>query len=171
MIRKVIHDPLFLSGKSEKAIEKAIEKQINSNSDNPRVGKEFQVEVRKWFEDNKVRQFNLEHPILIGCPAKPHKFDIADTEESIVVECKCFSWTGSGNIPSAKLAVLNEALFYFSFLPAKTEKMLVMSYATHPKKTETLAEYYYRTHKHLLGDVKIMEYNMHTDFMRIITQE
>lgn len=147
------------------------ENQVISSSENSRVGKEFQLKIKKWFEENKGHRFNLEHPILIGHPAKPHKFDIADIEESIVVECKCYSWTGSGNIPSAKLGALNEAIFYFSFLPAKAEKFLVMAYAAHPKKSETLAEYYYRTHKHLLSDVKILEYNMHTNFMRTINQK
>lgn len=46
-----------------------------------------------------------------------------------------------------------------------------MSYAIHPKKSETLAEYYYRINKHLLGDVKIMEFNMHTNFMRVISHK
>lgn len=31
--------------------------------------------------------------------------------------------------------------------------------ATHPQKTETLAEYYYRINKHLLGDIKVDEYD------------
>lgn len=144
---------------------------MNLNSENPRIGKEFQVKVKNWFEDNMGHKFDLEHPILIGHPAKPHKFDVSDTNESIVVECKCYSWTDSGNIPSAKLRGLNEAIFYFSFLPPTTEKILVMSHAIHPKKSETLAEYYYRTNKHLLGDVKIIEFNMHTNFMRIISHK
>ena len=77
-------------------------------------------------------------------------------------------WTDAGNIPSAKLKGLNEAVFYISFLPAETEKLLVMAYATHPKRSETLAEYYYRTNCHLLGDVKVVEFNVATNTMRII---
>ena len=46
-----------------------------------------------------------------------------------------------------------------------------MAHAIHPKKSETLAEYYYRTHQHLLGDVKIMEFNSVTNKMRIIGED
>jgi len=141
---------------------------VNSNSENPKVGKAFQDSVRQWFETNRNVALLLEHPIDIGTPSKPHKFDISDTYEKLVVECKCYTWTDSGNIPSAKLRGLNEAVFYFSFLPAQTEKILVVAHAVHPKKSETLAEYYYRTCGHLLGDVKIMEFNASTNQMRII---
>ena len=141
---------------------------MNSNSDNPKVGKAFQIQVQKWFEANREQTFGLEQPILIGSPARPHKFDIADKTQHVVIECKCYTWTDSGNIPSAKLRGLNEAVFYFSFLPPETEKLLVMAYATHPKRSETLAEYYFRTNCHLLGDTKVVEFNADANEMRII---
>ena len=144
---------------------------MNTNSENPKVGRMFQAKVKQWFEENTNLCFELEHPVCIGKPAKPHKFDIADVDENIVVECKCYTWTDSGNIPSAKLMGLNQAIFYFSFLPSQTEKILVMAYATHPKRSETLAEYYYRTNRHLLGDVKVVEFNSDTNKMRIIVME
>lgn len=141
---------------------------MNSNSDNPKIGKTFQMKVLQWFENNHNGSFDLEQPILIGDPARPHKFDIADKTQHIVIECKCYTWTDSGNIPSAKLRGLNEAVFYFSFLPAETEKLLVMAYATHSRRSETLAEYYFRTNHHLLGDVKVVEFNVETNEMRTI---
>lgn len=141
---------------------------MNLNSENPKVGKAFQDSVKQWFEVDRNAPLLLEHAIDIGVPARPHKFDISDTYEKLVIECKCYTWTDSGNIPNAKLRGLNEAIFYFSFLPSKTEKILVMAYAVHPKKSETLAEYYYRTNSHLLGNVKVMEFNPNTNRMRII---
>ena len=126
------------------------------------------MKVLQWFENNHNGSFDLEQPILIGDPARPHKFDIADKTQHIVIECKCYTWTDSGNIPSAKLRGLNEAVFYFSFLPAETEKLLVMAYATHSRRSETLAEYYFRTNHHLLGDVKVVEFNVETNEMRTI---
>lgn len=141
---------------------------MNSNSENPKVGKVFQDKVKKWFESNRNIALLSECPINIGLPPKPHKFDISDTYEQLVIECKCYTWTDSGNIPSAKLRGLNEAVFYFSFLPSHIEKLLVMAHAVHPKKEETLAEYYYRTYGHLLGDVKIIEFNPVTLQMRQI---
>ena len=141
---------------------------MNSNSDNPKIGKMFQMKVLQWLKNNHNGSFDLEQPILIGDPARPHKFDIADKTQHIVIECKCYTWTDSGNIPSAKLRGLNEAVFYFSFLPAETEKLLVMAYATHSRRSETLAEYYFRTNHHLLGDVKVVEFNVETNEMRTI---
>lgn len=138
----------------------------NKNSENPKVGREFQEKVKQWFETNTKYTFELERPVLIGNPAKLHKFDIAEKLETIVIECKSYTYTVSGNIPSAKLTSLNEAVFYFSLLPAQTEKILVMAYAAHPKRRETLAEYYYRINRHLLSDVKVFEFNIETNEMR-----
>ena len=143
----------------------------NSNSENPKIGREFQERVKKWFEMSKEMPFELEHPILIGYPAKLHKFDIADKAEKMVIECKSYTYTSTGNIPSAKLTTLNEAIFYFSFLPTVTEKVLVMAYATHPKRKETLAEYYVRINGHLLGQVNVWEYNTNTGEMRMIKND
>lgn len=63
----------------------------------------------------------------------------------------------SGNVPSAKLMGLDEAVFYFGFLPPKTRKILCMKKAIFPGKDETLADYYVRVHGHLLGDVYVYE--------------
>lgn len=43
-----------------------------------------------------------------------------------MAECKCHTWTDSGNVHSAKLMGLDEALFYFSFLSDQTTKLLCM---------------------------------------------
>ena len=143
----------------------------NSNSENPKIGRRFQEKVKQWFEMNEKTTFELEYPILIGYPAKLHKFDIADKSQKIVIECKSYTYTNTGNIPSAKLTTLNEAIFYFSFLSTETEKVLVMAYATHPRRKETLAEYYIRINGHLLGDVKVWEYNTETNEMRMIKND
>jgi hypothetical protein len=101
--------------------------------------------------------FEQEVAIPIGRPQKEHKFDLANSDRSIVAECKCYTWTDSGNVPSAKLMGLDEAVFYFSFLPAGTQKILCMQKAVFRGKSETLAEYYVRVHGHLLGDVSVYE--------------
>ncbi len=101
--------------------------------------------------------FEQEAAIPIGRPPKDHKFDLANTDRSIVAECKCYTWTDSGNVPSAKLMGLNEAVFYFGFLPDGTKKILCMKKAVSPGKSETLAEYYVRVHGHLLRDISVFE--------------
>ena len=62
----------------------------------------------------------------------------------------------------------NEAAFYLSFLPDYYEKFIVMFYSVNVKRNETLAEYYYRTNRHLLGKIKVAEYNPDTNSMRVI---
>ena len=141
---------------------------MNSNSDNPKVGKAFQIAVKEWFEKNTDLCFELEKKIAIGNPAKLHSFDIVEKNDRIVAECKCYTWTETGNVPSAKIGFANEAAFYLSFLPDEIEKAIIMLNATHPKRNETLAEYYFRTNRHLLGTTKVMEFDMKTKNMRLV---
>ena len=143
---------------------------MNKNSENPRVGKEFQLAVRQWFEKEYAETFHIEQKILIGKPAKLHSFDIASADESVVVECKCYTWTEAGNVPSAKMGFTNEAAFYLSFLSDETERIIVMLRAEHPKRNETLAEYYFRTYRHLLGNIKVFEFDNRANEMRLIGQ-
>ena len=139
-----------------------------SNSDNPHNGAVFQEQVKKWFEEHYHRTFVLEKKIAIGNPPKDHKFDIADENETIIIECERYTWTETGNVPSAKMGFTNEAAFYLSFLPENCEKYIVMLYSYHEKRHETLAEYYYRTNRHLLGSVKVAEYNPETNEFHVI---
>ena len=143
---------------------------MNSNSENPRVGKEFQLAVKRWFEESLHIEFEIERKIAIGSPPKLHSFDISDCDEKIVIECKCYTWTETGNVPSAKMGFVNEAAFYLSFLDSKVDKTIVMAKSTHPKRDETLAEYYFRTNRHLLGKIKILEYDPISNDMRLIGQ-
>lgn len=129
----------------------------NANSENPYVGRKFQELVQSILEKEYRTSFEQEAVIAIGKPPKGHKFDLANDDRSIVAECKCYTWTDSGNVPSAKLMGLDEAVFYFSFLPAGTKKILCMKRAAFRGKAETLAEYYARVHGHLLGDVFVYE--------------
>lgn len=141
---------------------------MNTNSENPRIGKEFQIAVKEWFEANTPNHYVLEYPIAIGNPAKLHKFDIVEVSEKRVIECKCYTWTETGNVPSAKMGFTNEAAFYLSFLPSTIEKIIVMAKSYHLKRGETLAEYYFKTNRHLLGEIKVMEYDMCTKEMRMV---
>lgn len=141
---------------------------MNPNEKNAEVGRIFQEKVQKWFQEKQKEEMILEASIDIGTPTKPHKFDVANKSKTVVIECKCYMWTDSGKVPSAKIRTLNEAVFYFSFLPAEIEKYLVMARASHPKRSETLADYYFRTNRHLLGDVKLLEFDTEAERMRTI---
>ena len=142
-----------------------------SNSDNPRNGAVFQQQVLRWFQTNYAAEFVLEKKIPIGNPAKDHKFDIVAEDGSVAIECKCYTWTVTGNVPSAKMGFANEAAFYLSFLPDKYEKFIVMLKATHAKRNETLAEYYYRMNKHLIGSTRVAEFDPVTKEFHIVGEE
>lgn len=140
-----------------------------SNSDNPRNGAVFQKQVLNWFEKHFQESFLLEKKLPIGNPAKDHKFDIVNESGTIAIECKRYTWTETGNVPSAKMGFTNEAAFYLSFLPDSYDKYIVMLKSFHNKRQESLAEYYYRTNRHLLGKIKIAEYDPKTDELQMIT--
>ncbi len=128
-----------------------------SNSDNPRIGKEFQERICTAMSAYFKTDFQLEIPIPIGEPPKPHRFDCVSSNRQIVIECKCYAWTAAGNIPSAKLRTLNEAVLYMSCLPPDTVKIIAMKKTLRPGKPETLAQYYNRVNGHLLKGIRIVE--------------
>ena len=130
-----------------------------SNSDNPKNGADFQKQVWGYFVKKYGPGFELEKKIPIGEPPKDHKFDIVNSDLGIVIECKRYTWTETGNVPSAKMGFTNAAAFYLGLLPDSYEKYIVMLKAHHPKRQESLAEYYYRMNNHLLGKVRVAEYD------------
>lgn len=130
---------------------------MNTNSENPKVGKAFQELVCSRLEQHFAVPFRMEVALPIGYPQKLHKFDCVSEDGEIVVECKCYTWTETGNVPSAKMMGMNEAIFYMSYLPKDMIKILCIKKATHMRKTETLADYYCRIDGHLLRDVKVFE--------------
>lgn len=85
-----------------------------------------------------------------------------------VGECKNYSWTEAGNMPSAKMAFVNEAVFYLTFLPPGTQRFVAMRRDDHPVRGESLASYYYRTYRHLLSGVFIVEIDITTGTLREI---
>jgi hypothetical protein len=99
-----------------------------------------------------------DYPLTRG--KKDHKFDLGSTNPLILVECKSHTWTESGNMPSAKITVWNEAMYYFHASPEEYRKILFVLKDSHAKKRETLAAYYLRTSAHLIPEkVEIWEYD------------
>lgn len=148
-----------------------------SNSDNPRKGAEFQLWVMEWFSTRFHKRFETEVKIPIGSDLldpseyKPHKFDIVSDDQSIIIECKRYTWTETYNVPSAKMGFTNEAAFYLSLAKKSHKKYIAMIKSYNPKRKETLAEYYYRTNRHLLGDVIIAEFDPDTNDMRFLNED
>ena len=91
---------------------------------------------------------------------KERKFDLGSANPPLLVECKSHRWTSGGNVPSAKITVWHEAMYYFSLAPKEFRKVLFVLRDFSDKRGETLAEYYIRNHGHLIpDDVEILEYD------------
>lgn len=127
------------------------------NSENPARGAAFQRFARDALSKHFQVRFDLDVPVPIGKPAKAHKFDLLSVDRLFAGEVKSYSWTESDNVPSAKMAVTNEAVFYLHHLPATMNRFVVMRRDVSSKRSETLAEYYLRSYGHLLGGIGLIE--------------
>jgi len=131
---------------------------------NAHVGSDFEKAAQEVFALQNlhlVRGFSL--PIGIAEKKKEHRFDLGSASAEVIVECKSHKWTAGGYVPSAKMTVWNEAMYYFAMAPENYRKILFVLRDYSTKRGETLAEYYIRTHDHLVPDeVEIWEYDEDT---------
>ena len=107
-------------------------------------------------------------PVGVGDIKKKHKFDLGNLEQKVLVECKHHAWTDTGNSPSAKMTIWNEAMLYFMLLPKEFTNILFVKKSIHLKRSETLANYYFRIYVHLIPEnVEIWEYDVETKELKI----
>ncbi len=132
--------------------------RIGSKS-NAQVGNDFEKLAKGVLEKKFNCSFSCNYSIEIGLSKKKkHNFDLGN--DNILVECKSHKWTSGDNVPSAKLTVWNEAMYYFMLSPKGYRKIFFVLKDFNQKKQETLAEYYTRTYFHLIpDDVEIWEYD------------
>ena len=132
-----------------------------SNAD---VGRKFELAAKEYFKNiNLHLEFNVKINVGISSIKKPHAFDLGSKEDKVIVECKSHKWTSGENVPSAKLTVWNEAMYYFLSSPSDYRKIMFVLRDYSEKRKETLAEYYLRTYKHLVPvGVEFWEYNEST---------
>ncbi len=140
---------------------------MNKNSENLEVGKAFERLVKEWAELYYDCEFDSEKPVRIGDPPKPHKFDLVSIDENIVIECKCYTWTEGGNVPSAKLAMLDEAILYLRSISFPAKKIIAMRFSWDEKKKKSLATYFCEKKGHLLGDISVYEFDDNGGFRLI----
>lgn len=137
--------------------------RIGSTS-NSQVGRDFEKMAMEYFSSSNI-DLSYGYPLNIGiCGVKKaHNFDLGCNNAvsgKIIVECKSHTWTSSGNVPSAKITVWNEAMYNFCLAPKDYRKIFFILRDYSKKRKETLGEYYFRTYKHLIPiDVELMEYN------------
>lgn len=134
--------------------------RIGSKS-NAQVGRDFEGVAKSFFhEEGLSLDLDIKIPVGIGLIKKDHAFDLGCLEQKVIVECKSHKWTSGENVPSAKLTVWNEAMYYFMVSPKGFRKIMFVLRDYSEKRKETLAEYYLRTYKHLVpSDVEFWEYN------------
>ena len=132
---------------------------MNLNSENPIIGKKFQSEVLNFATKHFNKEFEEEVGIDIGNPPTPHKFDVVSVDKSIIIECKCYTWTESGNVPSAKLATLDEAILYMRSVTYNAERIIAMKESKHDRRDITLAEYFCDKKGHLMEGISVWEFD------------
>lgn len=128
-----------------------------SNETNVARGMEFTLEAQRTLGRDLGIPLHMEVPIGIGDPPKSHRFDLGNKDHEVAIECKAFTWTSSGNIPSAKITTAREALLYLQWLPARWTKVLAMLRSYRSTHHESLAAYFARLNAHLLGQVTVVE--------------
>lgn len=130
---------------------------------NAHVGREFEADARGYFFRAEGIQLTPSLSLNLGVSGvepKAHRFDLGSYQPAVLVECKSHKWTATGNMPSAKVTVWNEAMYYFLLAPANFRKILFVLEARHPRQSKSLAEYYVHINGHLIPrDVSILEYN------------
>jgi len=136
------------------------------NSQNPARGAEVERQAQDILSEHFCVMLQRGCAIPIGDPAKEQRFDLASNDGKYVGECKSITWTRAGNITSAKMAFMNQAVFYLTFVPGAKYRFVVMRRDTYPRRQETLAEYYYRTYQHLLGEMFIIEIDIETNAVK-----
>lgn len=121
------------------------------------IGRRFQEHVRERLQRIFHEPFDIEIDLPIGTPPKLHPFDIVSRSRSVVCECKAYTWTASGNVPSAKITHLREALGYLNQLHGEVIRILAVQRATHERQRESLGEHFVRVNGTVIGDVVVVE--------------
>ena len=134
--------------------------QRTGSSSNAAVGKNFEDASKSYFKEKLHLDLSPDYPVDVGISRekKPHKFDLGDAKT--LVECKSHRWTSGDNIPSAKLTVWNEAMYYFSLTPNHFRKIFFVEHHFSDKRQKSLAKYYVERYGHLIpSDVAIWEFD------------
>lgn len=127
---------------------------------NAHAGNDFEAAAQAFFVTQGVA-LTKDFSVLVGVgeTKKLHRFDLGSENPPVLVECKSHTWTQGGNMPSAKMTVWNEAMYYFHVAPSSYRKIFFV--LKHYRKEQSLAAYYLKTHGHLVpAGVEIWEYDL-----------
>lgn len=128
---------------------------------NTHVGNDFECVAKAVLAQHGLN-VTPEMRLLIGIgdKKKEHAFDLGAASLKVIVECKSHKWTSGGNVPSAKMTVWNEAMYYFAVAPKEYRKIFFVLKDFNVKRGISLAMYYIKTYEHLIPEgVEIWEYD------------
>jgi len=130
---------------------------------NSHVGADFESVAREYFARQGI-ELSPRFQVEIGLAhKKTHCFDLGASKPKIIVECKSHRWTSGANVPSAKMTVWNEAMYYFHLAPRDFRKILFVLHDERDSNGESLLNYYKRTYFHLIpGRVEFLEWDERT---------
>ncbi len=119
---------------------------------NAGVGSSFEKVARAFFLAREGINLVPNFPVEVGVSGrkKNRRFDLGSADPPVLVECKSHTWTQTGNMPSAKMTVWNEAMYYFHIAPKEFRKILFV--LKHDRRGLSLASYYLNKHGHLVPD-------------------
>ena len=128
---------------------------------NTHAGREFEEAARLFFENTNIL-LGPAFPVPVGGRIKKrHNFDLGSENPPILVECKSYTWTETGNSPAAKIRGMNEVMLLFSLSPVHYRKILFVLKNLHQRTQQSLATHYIRTQGHLIPDgVEIWEFDL-----------
>lgn len=125
---------------------------------NAHAGNDFEGIAQNFFAEHGISLTrNFVVSVGVAAQKKKHRFDLGAENPAILVECKSHTWTQGGNMPSAKLTVWNEAMYYFHLAPKQYRKIIFV--LKNLRGEVSLATYYIANYGHLIpDDVEIWEY-------------
>jgi hypothetical protein len=143
--------------------------RIGSES-NAQVGRHFEALAQEWLKEAGITVSN-DFTVQVGISnaKKAHRFDLGADDPPTIVECKSHRWTRGNNVPSAKMTVWNEAMYYFACAPRDYRKIFFVLRDVRSSNGETLSQYYIRTYRHLIPPgVEIWEYDVDSQSAEIV---
>ena len=137
---------------------------------NSHIGKEFENVAKDYFLTKGLTlDANIKLKIGLGENKKYHTFDLGCHEQKVIVECKSHKWTTGFNVPSAKLTVWNEAMYYFYLAPKEFRKIMFVLRDLNSKRQMSLADYYIKTYSHIIPQgVEFWEYDEGKNDVRVL---
>jgi hypothetical protein len=138
---------------------------------NSHVGSDLERMALDYFGEIEALSLQRNYSVKIGLSSKKlHRFDLGNTK--VLVECKAHTWTNGNNVPSAKMSVWNEAMYYFLVASVDYEKRFFVQKDFSTKRNLTLLQYYLKTYYHLIpNDIIFYDFDLDTKQCDIYNHE